>query len=780
MLSINTNLSSLIAQNSMKTSTDKLNQAIERMTTGLKINHASDNAANYSISTNLTTQLSAYDTAADNVAMGMDLVNYASDIISQMQDKAARLNALSTQARNGTNGTQSLSALNSEASAIMSELMRLYSTAEYNDISLFNRTAYTIAPHLPQAGASGFIDETALISQTAGTTTDAPVAKYDGFIKDPKHPRGDAYVDGLKSVTQAIAEGSLTNGGEYKVGGVDDLKALATYVNGGNSTSGMTFIMSEDIDLSGEANWTPIGIDYTNSFKGNFDGNGHVIKNLKIDRETSNYQGLFGYAQDGEIKNIGLENVDIKGKMMVGGLVGSSSSSSISNSYATGNVTGQGASVGGLAGDTSGSISNSYATGSVSGAGYVGGLVGSSLSTITNSYATGAVSGTGNTVGGLAGHASSSISNSYATGAVSGKRNVGGLVGSSSSSISNSYATGDVTGHEFGVGGLAGNAQEVINCFATGDVKAGDGLLGAITGGLVGQATDISNSYATGNVSADGDIVGGLAGYSTSSISNSYATGNVTSGGDIVGGLAGGVYSISNSYASGNVSGNSFVGGLAGMIDASSGTKEITNSVSYATINGTDSTSTGSLIGGAMMTDDGVTFGTLNISNTQSIAQDGINSIGGVFMNDGTAITYDLSPILAGITDVVINKTSTDLQVGIYGNASSRMNFDTNFSFDLNLDAGIESVEAFNAIVAFENLLSEKATQLGAVQNRLDSALESIEVNINNLTSSRSTIRDADIAEVSSEYIRQQILQQASATLMATANQSPAIALQLI
>ena len=77
-------------------------------------------------------------------------------------------------------------------------------------------------------------------------------------------------------------------------------------------------------------------------------------------------------------------------------------------------------------------------------------------------------------------------------------------------------------------------------------------------------------------------------------------------------------------------------------------------------------------------------------------------------------------------------------------------------------------------------MLSEKQTMLGAVQNRLDSALESITVNIENLTSSRSTIRDADIAEVSSEYIRQQILQQASATLLATANQSPAIALQLI
>ena len=72
MLSINTNISSLIAQNSMNTSTNKLNQAIERMTTGAKINHAKDNAANYSINTNMTTKIGAYRVAEENTAMGMD------------------------------------------------------------------------------------------------------------------------------------------------------------------------------------------------------------------------------------------------------------------------------------------------------------------------------------------------------------------------------------------------------------------------------------------------------------------------------------------------------------------------------------------------------------------------------------------------------------------------------------------------------------------------------------------------------------------------------------
>ena len=80
---------------------------------------------------------------------------------------------------------------------------------------------------------------------------------------------------------------------------------------------------------------------------------------------------------------------------------------------------------------------------------------------------------------------------------------------------------------------------------------------------------------------------------------------------------------------------------------------------------------------------------------------------------------------------------------------------------------------------ALDKVMS-KQTELGSVQNRLESVLEEISIHYENLVSSRSTIRDADIAEESSAYIRNQILQEAAATLLATANQSPAIALQLL
>ena len=92
----------------------------------------------------------------------------------------------------------------------------------------------------------------------------------------------------------------------------------------------------------------------------------------------------------------------------------------------------------------------------------------------------------------------------------------------------------------------------------------------------------------------------------------------------------------------------------------------------------------------------------------------------------------------------------------------------------------ISDVQIFDVIDNLLNSIEEKQVQLGAVQNRLESALDEISTQYENLVSSRSTIRDADISEVSATYIQQQILQQASATLLSTANQNPSIALQLI
>ena len=95
-------------------------------------------------------------------------------------------------------------------------------------------------------------------------------------------------------------------------------------------------------------------------------------------------------------------------------------------------------------------------------------------------------------------------------------------------------------------------------------------------------------------------------------------------------------------------------------------------------------------------------------------------------------------------------------------------------------DIGLGNGDYISQVDEIIASVAAKQTELGAAENRLESALDQISIQYDNLVSSRSTIRDADIAEESSEYIKMQILQQASATLLATANQTPAIALQLL
>jgi type II secretion system protein G len=213
------------------------------------------------------------------------------------------------------------------------------------------------------------------------------------------------------------------------------------------------YIVVADIDLSGYSDgegWNPIGdygLDGISTFTGTFDGNNHVISNLTINRDAS-YQGLFGRTEEATIENLGLENVDVTGGSITGGLVGSTFHSSITSCYATGSVTGDFDTIGGLVGFNDGTITDSYATGSVTGDSYTGGLVGLNYSgAITNCYATGNVTGDSDT-GGLVGwNFSGSIKNCYATGKVTGDLEAGGLVGYNySGSITNSYYNSETTG----------------------------------------------------------------------------------------------------------------------------------------------------------------------------------------------------------------------------------------------------------------------------------------------------------------------------------------------
>lgn len=834
-LKINTNLSSLTVQSNLKNSTASLNKAIERMTSGFKINNAKDNAANYSIATSLTTKINAYSVAEDNASTGLDLLETASSSLNLISDKLARLRALQIQTSNDTYGDNSLEAINKEANSIVSEIGRLYNTTEYNGIKLFGDT-------------NGSFIEKVNRRDTSGMTKLAAVSE-----------------------TQALAKGT------YSISSAEELAKLAEMQNKGLITDGSEFVLSGNIDLSDYSSgngWTAIGTS-SHMFASSFDGNGYKISNLKISG-TQDSQGLFAYLGKGTIQNVSLENVDVSGRANVSALVGVANGGSINNCNASGSVTGTSYQVGGLIGvNSSANLQNCYANVDVKGTTDVGGLVGTATSnrTIKKCFATGNVTGSGSQVGGLVGNnagSSTNIENCYATGKISGTNNVGGLVGSGRN-IADSYATGKVTGTGENVGGLAGQAYEITSSYAKGDVinsgKYTGGLVGNVNnnsnitdchatgnvtvtgsnqyvGGIVGNtAGNLTNCYATGDITATASqYVGGLAGYSmnsNSTLANCYAKGNVSGRdevggligqcygmitdshayGDVIGasgnigGLTGTVYSriqnssangnvkstgstgnvgglvgsssntgVSNCYATGDVSGGEYAGGLVGV-----STTTINKSYSLGNVSGAKNK--GGLVGGGSISSNDITDGYYNqakngtsglgtAASTSTI--DGLVANGTLKKYDTKNPTRDVDKTFDMSSDA--NK-SIDLQVGIDGTENSRLTVNTGLTL-----AGLENLRQIGAtnksylqnIDTLLTAVTSKQTEFGAIQNRLESALEAISVSYDNLVSSRSTIRDADIATESSAYIRSQILQQASATLLATANQAPSVALQLI
>ena len=137
-LTINTNVSSLIAQRNLTSATNSLNTSLERMSTGFTINHAADNAAGYSIAKQWVTQISSLDITAKNAATGADMLSTAEDSYSLLTDHLQRVRDLTEQAANGTYGSASLRAIQAEVAARLQEINRISANVEFNGIKLMS------------------------------------------------------------------------------------------------------------------------------------------------------------------------------------------------------------------------------------------------------------------------------------------------------------------------------------------------------------------------------------------------------------------------------------------------------------------------------------------------------------------------------------------------------------------------------------------------------------------------------------------------------------------
>nr|WP_239473491.1 fimbrillin family protein [Bacteroides gallinaceum] len=244
----------------------------------------------------------------------------------------------------------------------------------------------------------------------------------------------------------------------------EGLKVAADVANSGDTD--INIILNNDIDLSG-IDWTPIGTE-SRPYTGNFDGGGHTITGLKIDKSGTDYVGLIGcLGSGGKVQNVTLTNISVSGANCVGGIAGQNYGT-VENCSVNGTVTGKGfTDTGGIAGSNYGTISGCSAEGTVTGSVNVGGIAGGSYLGVI-------------------------IDGCHSTAAVSGISSVGGVLGN------------------------LGNNSFLMACYSTGNVTATITYGYAHVGGVVGingQGTVTACYHATGEITSSvGDRIGGIAG----------------------------------------------------------------------------------------------------------------------------------------------------------------------------------------------------------------------------------------------------------------------------
>ncbi|MEO8777559.1 MAG: flagellin [Rhodanobacter sp.] len=277
-LSINTNVNSLVAQNNLSKSQSALAQATERLSSGLKINSASDNAAGYAISTNFTTQIGGLGQASSNASDAINLAQTTQSALSQVTANLQAIRDLAVQSASGSYTDADRSSIDTEVQQRLAEITRIANQTDFNgqkvlDGSLTNlsfqvgaNVGQTISVDVHQGVktsqigsiaevSSGNISAafTATSSTTGGTTTHGAASSTGSALSTAFGGSGIVLAAGDLTVGgHAVAAATYTTGAQLAT-------AINTAAGAGTATWNTT---SNELDFSNSAA-TPLAITAT-------------------------------------------------------------------------------------------------------------------------------------------------------------------------------------------------------------------------------------------------------------------------------------------------------------------------------------------------------------------------------------------------------------------------------------------------------------------------------------------------------------------------------------
>ncbi|MDB2365738.1 flagellin [Luminiphilus sp.] len=181
MAVVNTNVNASIAQNALTRNERSMNAAMEKLSTGQRINSASDDAAGLAIASRMTSQIRGLDVAVRNANDGISMISTADGALVEVTNMLQRMRELALQASNGTTTSADRDYLNSEYANLLTEIERIAQNTQWNGSDILDGTANGTSGTVAfQVGANG--GQT--VSVNFGNATNAAVATTSGLLQD--------------------------------------------------------------------------------------------------------------------------------------------------------------------------------------------------------------------------------------------------------------------------------------------------------------------------------------------------------------------------------------------------------------------------------------------------------------------------------------------------------------------------------------------------------------------------------------------------------------------
>ncbi len=723
-LTINTNVPSLNAQRNLGKSQIDLSRSMQRLSSGLRINSAKDDAAGLAISDRMTSQIRGLNQASRNSNDGISMAQTAEGALQETTNILQRMRELSIQSANDTNSASDRASLQAEVNQLKLEMTRIAGSTSFNgrnvlDGNLNNaqfqvgaNAGETISFSIPSAKAADLginaLQSTNNVGIEAATSTGATslnIAASSGAGSGGSAVANlaSAKADALPGQDITLTLSDMTTGTAVLTDGMSALSVTAVLdaAIGPNSTPSYDS-NAVTIDFTTGGTWA-VGDSVTLTI-----GNGSVASDLTI-----TYAAGHTFAQD---LTAALTDA------MPAGVVLAANGAGISLTSTTG---------------TNIEISNLLAGGTATvSAAYTGQGTGTLTTTGHEAYVQRAAASYTYTAGNAV---TSAISTGTALGSAAGEEGLSG-VGTSDTSAGN-----NVAGQELNIVGPEGTRPAVI---ATNDSAYAIAHTINLESAITGVTAEAITTATISSILNDGTIGFTLKGSNSTAIpiSATITTNDLSTLADAINDQAG------NSGITATLSGNKTsitltqaagydikIGDYTHSLNSAAATMTITGNEGpgIALAGHSTSVNDSTVIGGQ------VTFystGTFNVSSSLA------GSAGSLFMNAaGVANASQLSSINA---------------------------------VDISTVAG-----AADAIKAIDGAVSQIDTirgDLGAIQNRFESTISNLQNVSENLSAARSRILDADIAQETSAMTKNNILQQAGVAILSQANQTPQLALQLL